>query len=368
MDRWNEFSYYLSENIKSDIDEKSYERNVVEAFRILGWSKFHGEIVVRQSFNIGAANKITPDIIAKKEGRNQFIIEIKQPSIELIPRYIEQLTSYMRFLRLEFGIIIGKKIQMVYDGELLKNREPFVFEEIEFTRDNPKGLEFINLLTKENFNIQDVHECVLKKLKAIDDSNKVHKLIDELTSETFLVSVKNLIKYELIKKNEEQIVDQALSEVVVVITPRMPIKTPEHVQNPPIPRIKLPSRPPKTIEQHLQGTSNELRSLFFQLDEQIKLIDSRITSYTTFQEILYRNSVNFVCTAVQKQANRLRILLRALDGEIVDPKNITQLLPKTYGTGNISRQLFVSPIELSQGKYSVSDIMNLIRQSYETTK
>ena len=122
MDRWNEFSYYLSENFKSDIDEKSYERNVVEAFRILGWSKFLGEIVVRQSFNIGSSNRITPDIIAKKEDRNQFIIEIKQPSIDLIPRYIEQLVSYMRFLRLEFGIIIGKKIQMVYDGELIKNR------------------------------------------------------------------------------------------------------------------------------------------------------------------------------------------------------------------------------------------------------
>jgi hypothetical protein len=32
MERWNEICYYLSEKIKPDTDEKSFERNVIEAF------------------------------------------------------------------------------------------------------------------------------------------------------------------------------------------------------------------------------------------------------------------------------------------------------------------------------------------------
>jgi hypothetical protein len=53
---------------------------------------------------------------------------------------------------------------------------------------------------------------------------------------------------------------------------------------------------------------------------------------------------------------------------MVDDKNLTQKIPKTHGYGNITRQVYVYPSDINNGKYTMDDIMALIMQSYDTTQ
>lgn len=135
-----------------------------------------------------------------------------------------------------------------------------------------------------------------------------------------------------------------------------------------IQKIDKAPRKAKTVEQHLQGATEALKDLFWRLDKEIKGISSEIETYTTNQEVLYKTSRNFVCVAVQKQNDCLRLLLRTTYDHLFDKKGLTKQIPKTHGYGNITRQVNISPNEEQAGKYSLDDIMELITQSYDTTQ
>ncbi len=216
MDRWNEICFILSEKISPNITEQYFEKYVIEALRILGWSEFLGDIHIRPSFNIGASNRISPDILAKSGDKNLFVIELKQPNILLTPRFTEQLTSYLRILKLELGVIIGEKIQLIYDGKL--SDKPFVFEEIEFKRDNPKGLEFVRLFNKENFSLEQIESFVHQKLEAIKNDTIIKNLKSDLLSDSFAEEVKSKIRAELLEKYDEVIVSNVLDKISIKIS------------------------------------------------------------------------------------------------------------------------------------------------------
>lgn len=83
-EKWDEICFLLSNGVATDISESEFERCVIQALRVLGWKEFLGDIQIRPSFQIGAANRIIPDfIINSKEKKNLFVIEIKQPGIPI---------------------------------------------------------------------------------------------------------------------------------------------------------------------------------------------------------------------------------------------------------------------------------------------
>jgi hypothetical protein len=135
-----------------------------------------------------------------------------------------------------------------------------------------------------------------------------------------------------------------------------------------IEKIEREPRVAKTVDQHLQGASAELKDLFYRLDTEIKGISSEVEIYTTNQEILYKTSRNFVCLAVQNKNNCLRLLLRTINDNLIDSMNLTKQIPKTHNYGNITRQLNISPKDEQAGKFTMGDIMALIIQSYDTTQ
>jgi len=133
------------------------------------------------------------------------------------------------------------------------------------------------------------------------------------------------------------------------------------------PKITRVPRPKKTIEELFEGAEPELYSLFTRLDESIMGISSEIERYTTSIEVLYKTSYNFVCLAAQKKNNRIRIYLRTIQDKINDSKQLTEKVPKEFGYGNITRVMYLDPNEHGK-KYSIGDIMELIKQSYDTTQ
>lgn len=100
-EKWNEICFLLSENIRTEISESDFEQSVINALRVLEWKEYSGDLQIRPYFQIGASNRIVPDIVINSaEKKNLFVIEIKQPNIPLNTKFQNQLFSYMRQLKL----------------------------------------------------------------------------------------------------------------------------------------------------------------------------------------------------------------------------------------------------------------------------
>lgn len=134
-----------------------------------------------------------------------------------------------------------------------------------------------------------------------------------------------------------------------------------------IEKIKKELKSSKTVEEHLNGVSEDLKELFFKINDKILDISSEVERYTTNGEILYKTSFNFACLAIQRQKKCLRYLLRTENDILKDPKNLTEKIPKTHGYGKITRTLFVYPSKIGK-EYSIEDILDIIIQAYATTQ
>lgn len=134
-----------------------------------------------------------------------------------------------------------------------------------------------------------------------------------------------------------------------------------------IEKIKREPRIPKSVEEHLEGASKNLKDLFEVINNKIMEISSEIECYTTQAEIIYKTSVNFAYLAVQNRKECLRYLIRTENDNLNDPKNITEKIPKTHGYGNITRVIYVSPDKINK-EFTVEDVIDIIIQSYSFTQ
>ena len=153
---WQEICFILHGSISTSISEEMYEQKIIQSLEKLGWSYFRKEIIVKQNYQLGSVGRIIPDIIVKLLDNNEsFVIEVKKPSADIEnSSHKNQLFSYMRHLKLEFGILIGSKIQIYYDGKSNPTEEPILLKGIDFLNSNKDGLLFIELFQKKSFSYQ----------------------------------------------------------------------------------------------------------------------------------------------------------------------------------------------------------------------
>ncbi len=131
--------------------------------------------------------------------------------------------------------------------------------------------------------------------------------------------------------------------------------------------IEGKGRPPKSVDEHLAGTSAEFRKVYNELENKIKLFGNDIELRTTFGEIIFQDKTTFAAIYVSKNKDRLRVLLRTINDQIDDPKMLTEIIPKTHGYGNITRRFNIYLSDLNT-KYSLDDTLALIRQAYDSKK
>lgn len=217
-EKWNEICFLLSENIRLDISESDFEQNVIQALRVLDWKEYSGDIEIRPSFQVGASNRITPDFVIKSgDNRKLFVIEIKQPNIPLNSKFQQQLFSYMRQLRLEYGILIGQGIQIFYDGNLAKQEDPILLETIKFTKDNEKGLKFVELFAKESFNQESLRLFTLNGLKKINRREEHKNLTEKILAENYQEKILELIKQDLLNEYDGELIESVLKELKIEV-------------------------------------------------------------------------------------------------------------------------------------------------------
>ncbi|MDC8000300.1 type I restriction enzyme HsdR N-terminal domain-containing protein [Aequorivita todarodis] len=225
-EKWNEICFLLSDNIRTDISESDFEQNVVQALRVLDWKEYSGDIEIRPSFQVGASNRITPDFVIKdSDNRKLFVIEIKQPNIPLNSRFQQQLFSYMRQLKLEYGILIGQGIQIFYDGDLAKQEDPILLETIKFTKDNDKGLKFVEIFAKENFNRESLRNFTLNGLKKLNRREEHKELTKKLLDENYQEKISELIKQDFLDEYDGELIESVLENLRIEIRAKNALPT-----------------------------------------------------------------------------------------------------------------------------------------------
>ena len=179
---WNEIRFLLYDNVKPDINEKDFENQVVRAIEKLGWLEYEGEFKRQPILKLGRNTKIRPDIVIYGPKGNELVaIEIKRPSEDLTKEESsEQLISYMLQTKSEFGLLIGKRIRLFYDGKYNYQQKPLLIDKISFKNASDKGKDFVSIFKKDKF-LKHTYDPIIKKL------------VEETSKEKNIMKLRNIL-------------------------------------------------------------------------------------------------------------------------------------------------------------------------------
>lgn len=224
---WEVFNFILSENINTKMNEQLFESKVIQAFGELGWKDFLGNIEVRPTLHIGSVNRIEPDLLFKSDSKeNLFVVEVKRPGIDLNSDHQKQLFSYMRQLKLDYGILIGNRIQIFYDGALSKDMNPILLETIKFKSGNERGLNFVELFYKENFSFENLNGYTSNQLSKLLKESQVEKLKEIIYSPNFITDLEGMIKNHFENDFDENVIETAFKNVLLQIKEKPDLNNP----------------------------------------------------------------------------------------------------------------------------------------------
>lgn len=182
MHIWNTICSDLTNEKLRQATEKDYQSKVFTHFYyLLGWYSERVEQQYQQ--RVGSnVQYVYPDIVFFANGEKLFVIEMKQPNHIQTKEDIEQLSSYMKLLPVQFGIYIGEHIELYYKPFDCEN--PTSVLKIELNADSDKGKTFVELFKRENCNIEKLTEFCKSQIEKIDKENRINDYINELTSVT----------------------------------------------------------------------------------------------------------------------------------------------------------------------------------------
>jgi len=199
---WEEICYHLKD-VPPACKEELYEQKIIQSLEKLGWSRYVQEIVLKQKIRIGSHNRIIPDIIVTRlNNKEKFVIEVKRPSIDIKNQsHQDQLLSYMRQLKLDFGLLIGNKIELYYDGKFNQTDDPALLIEIDISKTDTNGLIFVEMFRKELFSYQNLEIFAKNRLEEIALKTKEEKLKKKLNSPGYQKRIMQLIIDDLEQEN-----------------------------------------------------------------------------------------------------------------------------------------------------------------------
>lgn len=343
-EKWEEICFLLSENIKREISESEFEQNVIQALRVLNWKEFTGDIQIRPSFQFGASNRMMPDLVINSaEKKNLFVIEIKQPNIPLTTNFQQQLFSYMRHLRLQYGILIGQSIQVFYDGDLTEHNDPVLLETIQINTEDNKGKNFVELFTKDNFSFEKLHAFTQNSLKKINRKTDQKILINKILSEEYKMTILELIKQDFLNEYDAELIDNAFKEISINISgnQRIEIQNFKPTNNNWETSDSNQSR--DTTKYSLNGNGKRLAKNRFVLELVRQYLKNKPSSFSTLKNLFkdeYQGStgvINEVAYVQTKYANKSDKRHFTANDEILESSDGVKFVVSTqWGKHNIS--------------------------------
>lgn len=225
---WQEICFILHGDITSSISEEMYEQKIIQSLEKMGWNRFRKEIILKQSVQLGSAGRIVPDIIVKSLHNNQsFVIEVKKPSAEINnPSHKNQLFSYMRQLKLEYGVLIGNQIQIYYDGKLKQEENPVLLKSITFSESSQNEWLFTNLFHKDKFSYETLEIYAKERITSLENEKKEKELLNLLLSLEYKNKIKEIVAENLQQDFDKEIIENVLNEITIIFSNKVTVSPP----------------------------------------------------------------------------------------------------------------------------------------------
>ena len=192
-EKWNYFVYDLCEAKTKDIEEDGFHALIETQLQHLGWAKYKEEICHKPSIHLGNNNSIVPDIIIKRDGEDEFVIEVKRPSHKQSKKDVDQLLSYMRILKLNVGIYIGDHIEIFYD--MPSSKEAISVMKVPLEINNKLGAKFVERFDKENFSQESIVDFCEERIQEIQRQNSLNEIKESLIADAQIQIAESLRPY-----------------------------------------------------------------------------------------------------------------------------------------------------------------------------
>lgn len=180
-ERWNEICFLVNRYRTPNATERDFQIEAENIFEKLGWSRYKGEVASQVTIPVGAAQSVRPDIVLNFGGQNALVVELKKPNAGISSRNIDQLFSYMRLLKLDYGILIGDTIQVYFDDPETMDA-PVQIVEIPFIANSADGVEFCKTIAHEDFSSSRLNEYAKSLMQRGSMADQVQELFKLLCS------------------------------------------------------------------------------------------------------------------------------------------------------------------------------------------
>jgi len=202
-EKWNKICkfFYENKNKSEDYIQNLWEKLFSEIF---GYSSLDNEIESKRKLQLGSTERLIPDIIIKNDRKDLFIVELKREDLSVAENRKGQLYSYLKQLHCDLGLLICDKICLI-DYDYNTSDENQISTTIDFTDDNPAGIKFVELFSKENFDKMNVKEFIQCN---VTSSLNISKIENELTPEL----IKRLLQEFFLKNYAENEVEAVLNK------------------------------------------------------------------------------------------------------------------------------------------------------------
>lgn len=230
-DNWIEIQDILRYCINNNVLESYYQREIENCFKILGWRKANDTLRSQVSIPIGSTSYIQPDIVLQHHASDGALvpvvaIEIKRPDNIKNERQEAQLFSYMRQMRLNFGLYIGEKIQVFYDIPTTHDK-PVPVLTVSIDTNDPNGDILCQLFEYEHFSLSNLEQFCKDQIDWEDETRRLSERLSAITRDPD-TSLKAMLRSALTSEGfREDIVADLLNNYTLSIhsiqdTPRIP--------------------------------------------------------------------------------------------------------------------------------------------------
>lgn len=188
--------------------EQEYQDRIYALFKY--YLRWQSHIVAEECIHIGATNTIRPDFVLYQEDIPQVVIECKEPNHYQTERNKEQLFSYMRQKKVDFGLYIGEIIQLYYDVPS-DAEPPLEIFTLQIDKEDKYGSDFVKLFNASDFNQDRLKEFCRKRLQEKEKEQQIDFEINRLVSD----EGRNLIKALLLSHYAPKAFTQEEAEVIL---------------------------------------------------------------------------------------------------------------------------------------------------------
>lgn len=212
---WNDIYQDFLNNKNMKCSEREFQNCIFSVFRY--YLRWQNSIVAEECIPIGAANTIRPDFVLYKDDVPQVVIESKAPNHIQTDRNKEQLFSYMRQKKVDFGLYIGEVIQLYYD-EPTDAEMPQLMFTLQYNKENQYGSVFVDLFNFVDFDKNRLTEYCTNRIKEIQKEKQLEIDIQQLASGDGVNLCSSLLKSHYISKGySEADVEMLLDDIEITL-------------------------------------------------------------------------------------------------------------------------------------------------------